>query len=102
MQKVHKPAMHGGKRFRLWLLVAAFVVGQLFMLAHGTEHADADEASHACLLCLTGHDLGSAVPPVIDASVTPPRAAIAPPAVAALRTPAGRRFSQSARGPPFA
>lgn len=102
MQTVHKPAMHGGKRFRLWLLVAAFVVGQLFMLAHGTEHADADEASHACLICLTGHDLGSAVPPVADAPVTPPCAAIAPPALSAICAPTGRRLTHAARGPPVA
>lgn len=94
--------MHGGKRFRLWLLAAAFVVGQLFMLAHGTEHADADEASHACLLCLTGHDLGSAVPPVADAPVSLPSAAIAPPAFSGCCAPAARRLTQSARGPPFA
>lgn len=62
-----------GRRLRLLLLLAAFVGGQLAMLAHAAEAHDESEAGgHACLLCLAGHDLQSAVPPAsAGASVLP-------------------------------
>ncbi|WP_150430580.1 hypothetical protein [Dechloromonas sp. CZR5] len=49
------------------LLVAALVLVQLLAGAHAVEHAAGNEdalPTHACLLCLTAHDLGVALPSV--------------------------------------
>ncbi|MBL8405064.1 MAG: hypothetical protein JNL16_11035 [Dechloromonas sp.] len=49
------------------LLVAALVLAQLLAGAHAVEHAAGNEdalPTHACLLCLTAHDLGVALPSV--------------------------------------
>lgn len=63
-----------GRRLRLLLLLAAFVGGQLVMLAHAAETHEADgkaEAEgHVCLFCLAGHDLKSAVPPTCAGAPT--------------------------------
>jgi hypothetical protein len=51
------------------LFVAALVFAQLLAGAHAIEHAAGnDEAlpTHACLLCLTAHDLGVALPSVVS------------------------------------
>jgi hypothetical protein len=93
--------MNGWKKLRLWLLAAAFVGGQLFVLAHGAEHADADEAPHVCQLCLTGHDLGSSVPPAAALPSMPPAAPVALLAVNASPTLLQRALQTSARGPPL-
>lgn len=52
---------------RHFLLVAALIFAQLLAGAHAVEHAAGnDEAmpTHACLLCLAAHDLGTALPSV--------------------------------------
>lgn len=61
------------RRLRLFLLLAAFVCGQLAVLAHAAEAHDHDEAiGHVCLVCLAGHDLQSAVPPAFAGALTFP------------------------------
>jgi hypothetical protein len=93
--------MNGWKKLRLWLLAAAFVGGQLFMLAHGAQHADLDEAPHVCQLCLTGHDLGSSVPPAAALPAMPPSVSAVLPTAPALPTVPRRVLQTSARGPPL-
>ncbi len=49
------------------LLVIALVFAQLLVGAHAVEHAAGNDdvlPTHACLLCLTAHDLGVALPSV--------------------------------------
>lgn len=49
------------------LLVAALVLAQLLAGAHAVEHAAGNDGAlptHACLQCLTAHDLGVALPSV--------------------------------------
>lgn len=93
--------MNGWKKLRLWLLAAAFVGGQLFMLAHGAQHADVDEVPHVCQLCLTGHNLGSSVPPAAALPAMPPSASAVSPTAYASPTVLPRALNTSARGPPL-
>ena len=63
-------------RLRHLRLVAVLVFAQWAALAHGVEHAAGEGKGlpqHACELCLTAHDLGSALP-----------AALPPPVVAGV------------------
>jgi hypothetical protein len=53
---------------RHFLLVATLVFAQLLAGAHAVEHAAGNDETlptHACQLCLTAHDLGSALPSVV-------------------------------------
>jgi hypothetical protein len=91
------------RRGRLWLLLAAFVCGQLFLLAHAAEHDavhEADEAAHVCLVCLAGHGLGSAASP----AAAPLSLAAFTPETPHLRqgalTPIAAAAPFPARGPP--
>jgi hypothetical protein len=93
--------MNGWKKLRLWLLTAAFVGGQLFVLAHGVAHADADEAPHVCLLCLAGHDLGSAAPAAASGVAMPPAASVPPLAEPPWSANSQRAPQTVARGPPL-
>lgn len=76
------------------LLVVVLFVAQLAAGAHAVEHAAGKEGSlpnHVCELCLTAHDLGSALPtlaavlPLLLPQAAPdieffsPRAALPPP-----------------------
>lgn len=93
--------MIGWKQLRLWLLAAILSGSQLFMLAHGAEHADADEAPHVCLLCLAGHDLGSSVPPAASHAAMPLAASTTVLAETPSPTVLQRALQMSARGPPL-
>lgn len=93
--------MSGWKRFRSWLLVAVFVGGQMLALAHGAQHTDADEPVHACLLCLAGHDLGSAAPTTAVSLTYLPNFAVAPVAVARHSRTADDFRQCLARAPPL-
>ena len=50
---------------RHFLLVAVLLLGQLLAGAHAVGHAAGDDdglPNHVCQLCLTAHDLASALP----------------------------------------
>lgn len=79
---------------RQLLLVAVLLFAQLAAGAHAVEHAAGNDdtlPAHACQLCLTAHDLGSALPSI----------AALPPVIAARLAPdAERPTGRSALPPP--
>ncbi|MFA7293492.1 MAG: hypothetical protein WC023_14735 [Rhodocyclaceae bacterium] len=56
------------RRLRLWLFAMLLLFGQATMLAHGSAHTDADEAGHACLVCVAAHNVDGPVPPATSAT----------------------------------
>lgn len=90
-------------RLRLFLLLAAFIVGQLAMLAHAAELHDEGEASgHVCLLCLAGHDLQGAAPPASAGALALPAAPCHGVSVAPAAPPQRAVVRCRARAPPLA
>jgi hypothetical protein len=89
------------RRVRLYLLLAAFVCGQLAVLSHAAEAHDHEEANgHVCLVCLAGHDLQSAVPPTIAGTLTLPAAPCHWAATRLLAPPQPAVVRCRARAPP--
>jgi hypothetical protein len=61
------------RRWRFSLLAALLLIAQLLLVAHGPHDALADDERSACVVCVLGHDLGSAVfasPPVLPMPVS--------------------------------
>ena len=92
------------RSWRHLFLVASLFLAQLLVGAHAVEHAAGNDDSlptHVCQLCLTAHDLASALPSLASLPpVLPPRLApafLAP--VARLSFPAPVACQ---RGPPEA
>lgn len=87
---------------RLWLLIAVFIGGQLAMLAHAAEeNHEAEPAGYVCQLCLAGHDLQGAVPPVAPILVPVFLDGGLPERRAAAATPYAFVVRRQARAPPF-
>jgi hypothetical protein len=89
---------------RHFLLVAVLLLGQLLAGAHALVHAAGDDdglPNHVCQLCLTAHDLASALPstPVL---VLPPAGEQVAPLTALHARSSQPAPTPSQRGPPRA
>jgi hypothetical protein len=61
------------RRWRFSLLAALLLLAQLLLVAHGPHDVLADDERSACVVCVLGHDLGSAVfatPPALPTPVS--------------------------------
>lgn len=65
------------RRWRFSLLAVVVLIAQLLLIAHGPHDALADDERSACVVCVLGHDLGSAVfavPPSLPMPIAAPLA----------------------------
>lgn len=86
------------RHLRIALLAAVVLLGQWLAFAHAAEHSALTQADSLCAFCVSG--IGSAPPPVADASPMPAAPAPAIPGSPALAPPRAAVAAHLIRGPP--